>query len=362
MKVYVHSGQLLTTHGDLDATWSALLSAIQPSIRQQQGFNDAFPLAAIDELGGELGSAHRLNNLLEKLSASIPELPGNTALFVATTKAAIDEIFKRSPAGNGQVWQVCREIENRLNINRRGICVSAACASGSIALARGAMQIAAGKCDHALIVGFDLLSNFVLAGFAGLKALSLTGCKPFDTGRDGLALGEGAAWVLLTKDSSSFNDTTNRYILADSGISCDAVHITAPCRNGSGLIRTLRQILQNEKFTPGAINGHGTGTSYNDAMELLAFKTVWPNPVPLCSVKGSIGHCLGAAGVIESVISIKSLETGYLPPTAGLSTPEPDAGDKISGTEAIALDNPSIICCNSGFGGINCALLFKREV
>ena len=224
------------------------------------------------------------------------------------------------------------------------------------------MAIDAGQCKHALIVAVDLVAEFVLRGFDSLKALSPTSVRPFDKGRDGLALGDGGAWLFMSSDSAIEEQTVSLAKLDRWGIGCDATHITAPCRNGSGLSRVFDQMLMggsSGQVTPGGINGHGTGTGYNDAMEMLVFDAKCGSTVPFCSVKGAIGHSLGAAGLIEVMLSIKSLQEMKLPPTVGLTSPEGDRAN-VSGTTALPLQTPSIITCNSGFGGINAGLLLSR--
>lgn len=359
MKVYIHSGEMLSCHGSLEATWSALLAGLTPLSSLPKNHIKNYPLAFITDLGEELGRTTRLEAMLEKVYTTLPVLPAKTALVCATTKAAIDELFTEDFPAQGQVYHMASAIEKRLGLGGDVTTVSAACASGTIAIARAARKIVSGECDHALVLGCDLMSDFVISGFASLKALSPTTCKPFDRRRDGLSLGEGCGWLLLTKEPSTFNATGRSFSLSRWGISCDATHITAPCRKASGLLRTLHQTTAGSTILPGGINGHGTGTSYNDAMELLAFNTTWPAPPPVCSIKGSIGHCLGAAGVIESLISLKSLEEGFLPPTTGLDDPEENGAAFLSGNSRLPLLNPTILSCNSGFGGINAALLFE---
>lgn len=361
MKIFVQGGNIITSQGDLQETWSSLLNGNSPKNHTPKGYNQSFPLAVIEELDQKIGTTKRLRRLLNKLYLSLPDISSDTALICATTKGAIDEIFTDQSPSSGQIWQIADEIKQSLNLKNDANCISAACASGTIAITQGAMKIANGECDNALIVGIDLISDFVLSGFASLKALSPNCCRPFDRNRNGLTLGEGAGWLLLSKTPRTFSTTEKIYSLSSWGISCDATHITAPCRYGSGLIRTIKQTMSCISVQPGGINAHGTGTFYNDAMELLAFNSIWHSPPPICSVKGTIGHCLGAAGVIESCLSIKSLETGYLPPTSGLISPEENAEKIISGTSPLKLQNLSILSCNSGFGGINAALLFKEE-
>jgi 3-oxoacyl-(acyl-carrier-protein) synthase len=143
------------------------------------------------------------------------------------------------------------------------------------------------------------------------------------------------------------------------GVSGDAGHITAPCRNGSGLIRVFEQITDQGKKQVGAINGHGTGTLYNDAMEITAMNHFFKQPPPFYSIKGAIGHCLGGAGVMEGCLSIMSLKHNLIPATIGLETP--DVRTKMAtGKKEQTLSHPSILSCNSGFGGINAGVLLEK--
>ena len=143
------------------------------------------------------------------------------------------------------------------------------------------------------------------------------------------------------------------------GAACDATHITAPDRKARGLIAAIKKATDNCRRPVGAINAHGTGTQYNDAMETYAFTTLWgKNHPPFHSVKGAIGHCLGAAGVIEAVLSVESLKRGLIPPSVGLATPE-FGTSHVTGQRPLALYHPSILTCNSGFGGINASILME---
>jgi 3-oxoacyl-(acyl-carrier-protein) synthase len=225
------------------------------------------------------------------------------------------------------------------------------------------MAIHSGRCQTALVVAVDLVAEFVLRGFDSLKALSPHSVKPFDKERDGLALGDGGAWLLMSSDREILEQHGIQSLINRWGIGCDATHITAPCRRGSGLSRVFDQILNGatgERCIPGGINGHGTGTGYNDAMEMLVFDEKCGTSVPFCSIKGAIGHSLGAAGLIEVMLSVKSLQEMKLPPTVGLVNPEGDRLN-VSGTTSLPIERPSIISCNSGFGGINAGVYLKRS-
>ncbi|MFN2369312.1 MAG: hypothetical protein ABR605_10285 [Desulfurivibrionaceae bacterium] len=139
-------------------------------------------------------------------------------------------------------------------------------------------------------------------------------------------------------------------------MSGDAGHITAPCREATGLLRALDLCTEGGSQPVGAVNAHGTGTRFNDAMEIKAFRHHLAGGIPVHSVKGAIGHCLGAAGVIEAALAVKSLAEGRIPPTVGLVEPDPEMINP-AGARPFDLVYPSILSCNSGFGGINAALL-----
>jgi len=356
-RVAVVAGNALTALGDLEQTWNGLLAGKTGLQRQHWDVVlPEYPLGLIDGLPGHGTTWPRLQSLFDRLFADLPVLAPETWLFIATTKGAVDEYLGTDPAPAGQPWQLADVLATRLGLTGSVRLVSAACASGTLALIQAAIAIRNGDCGLALVAGFDLVGDFILAGFDSLKALSVTTPKPFDRSRDGLALGDGGAWVLLAAED----------VLVDAplawlerwGMSCDATHITAPCRYASGLKRTMNQLFQEPRFV-GGINAHGTGTVYNDAMELVAFNELCTPGTPVCSVKGALGHSLGAAGVIEALLSVKSLDQMVLPPTVGLES----AGEgrvSLSGEKSLELRAPTVLSCNSGFGGINGAILLCR--
>ncbi len=362
MTIIACDGQIITALGDRHQTWQGLcqgqtgLAAVQP-----HGFQSAWPVAACD-LEGELGSPQRLASLLDRLVATLPSLPAQTPVICATTKAAPDELLDGEAGLVAQPFHLAGLVRQRLAWAGQVDTVSAACASGTLAIIQAAMRLEAGECRAVLVLGLDLVSRFVLAGFASLQALSTGGCRPFDAGRDGLSLGEGGGWLLLaTEDGAHDLGLPGQARLAGWGTACDATHITAPCRQASGLIATIGQITRQGQLPVGAINAHGTGTLYNDAMELTAFGHQWSSPPPVHSVKGAIGHCLGGAGVIETVIALDSLAAGHIPPTHGFRSVA-QGSVAISGTACLQLEGPSILTINSGFGGINAGVLLDLNL
>ena len=356
--VAIVGGDVLTPLGDLEQTWASLLAGRSGLVRQKwASVNPEYPLGLIPGTQGHGTSWERLNSLLEMLLPRIPQLAQDTPLFLATTKGAIDEYLTVHSTPSGQPWQLAEIICDRLGLAGETKTVSAACASGTLAVIQASLAILTGKCSQALVLGVDLVGDFILTGFDSLKALSITSPKPFDKTRDGLALGDGAGWILLSAEAHV--DSTPLAWIGGWGISCDATHITAPCRKAGGLKRTISQVLGGSRSV-GGINAHGTGTVYNDAMELVAFNDLCAAGTPVCSVKGALGHSLGAAGVVETLLSVKSVHTLVLPPTVGLEHAE-TSNMQLSGTVPLQLLSPSVLSCNSGFGGINGAVLLNRD-
>ncbi len=239
-------------------------------------------------------------------------------------------------------------------------CVSVACISGLLAIQQGARLILSDLADAVLVIGVDVLSHFVLAGFSALKSLDPRGCRPFDKDRQGLSLGEGAgALVLLRSDMTS----APLAHVTGWGVSNDANHLTGPSRDGSGLALAIGRALRQANVTPDTIdyvNAHGTGTAYNDRMEALALQTVFGDQSPwVSSCKGMIGHTLGAAGVIESALCIVAAREHWVPGTPGFRTPDPDAPARVADTPRRSVSCRRILKMNSGFGGTNSAVVLE---
>ena len=241
------------------------------------------------------------------------------------------------------------------------VVVSSACISGVAALLVAQRLLASGQYDTAIVAGADTVSRFVLAGFQAFQALSVGPCKPFSADRAGINLGEAAATIILTAQPPAGLRQPVR--LAGGAISNDANHISGPSRTGAELAQAIDQALEEAGVAAADvdfISAHGTATPYNDAMEAKAFALSNVQTKPIYSVKGALGHTLGAAGVVEAVLSVLAMTEGCLLPTAGYSQPmQPEALDIAitarSATLRVGLKTAS------GFGGCNGALVFVRE-
>jgi len=353
--------------GTLAATWRGLLAgrtAIAPVTRFDCSRYHAQIAAQIPDLAAR-GEESLCFALLESLLANFTTVPDDAALLLATTKGPIDLLECQQRAGHVLDHRVLpeailRELEQRFSLAASGVNINAACASSTIALARAGAMIATGRAECVLVVCLDLVSEFVLSGFSALQGLSSRPSRPFDRQRDGLSLGEGAAALLLMSAERAQREA--RPVLGRLlgwGVANDANHITAPARDGSGLIAAVHRALQTARLPAqqvAAISAHGTGTVYNDAMELTAFRTLFgEKPLPLNSIKGAIGHTLGAAGGIEAVLALEALRQQQLPPTIGLELPE-ETLQRLSATPQ-DISGEIMLSTNSGFGGINAALL-----
>jgi 3-oxoacyl-[acyl-carrier-protein] synthase II len=357
---------------DLDTTWRRLLAgetAVRPITHFDTSRHQADVASWVEGLDAD-GARSRLFPLLEQLLAGLGPVSPDTRLITATTKGCIDTLERLRGGLGGNPADVpisgpLRWLSSALGLGGRGVNINVACASSTVAVARAAALIDAGDAESVLVVCMDLVSEFVFAGFSALAALDPAGCRPFDRNRGGLALGEGAAALLLTSPDRAAREGRRPIAsVVGWGAANDATHITAPARDGCGLVQAVRQALAKAGASTGdiaAINAHGTGTVYNDQMEWVAFEQVFgERRIPLNSIKGAIGHTLGAAGGIEAAIGALALRERVLPPTAGFLEADPACPACVSaGPQPVG--GGLLLSTNSGFGGVNAALVLEGE-
>ncbi len=244
---------------------------------------------------------------------------------------------------------------------------SIACASGTHAVGLAAELVAQGRADVAIAGGAEALCEFVVAGFACLRATTATAVRPFDARRDGLALGDGAAVVVVESAAhAARRAATPLAEVAGSGLSADAVHMTAPARDGAGAARAMHAALAAAGAPAAAVDAvsaHGTGTVYNDAMEMAALRTVLgerAGAVPVNGIKGAIGHTLAAAGAFEAILCVRVLRDGVLPPTAGCEALDAACALDVVRERPRPLDARLVLSTSSAFAGNNAALVLRR--
>jgi 3-oxoacyl-[acyl-carrier-protein] synthase-1 len=298
-----------------------------------------------------------LNGLKKKIA-----IPPNRIIFIlSTTKGNVEVLEKDQP----QHPRIAPHAVAKMLASETGIAhhevISNACTSGVVALLTAKRYVERGFVDHAVILGADALSQFVISGFQSLQALSSTTCKPFDKERSGINLGEAAAAVLLSGKPEEFDASTGIAFLG-GGISNDANHISGPSKTGEELAGAIARALQEAQITPEEIDfisAHGTATRYNDEMESKAFHLAGLGNTPLHSLKGNFGHTLGAAGILETVMAAQGLCEQTLLPTFGfekLGVPHPL---KINVKKETA-ELRYALKTASGFGGCNAALVLEK--
>ena len=252
-------------------------------------------------------------------------------------------------------------------IGARGPVVvpSVACASGNVALGAALDLIRRDRCDVVLAGGADALHDFVIAGFGTLKAVDAAPCRPFDRDRRGLNLGEAAAFVVVESEAHArARGARIRAFLDGYGVAADAVHMTGPDREGRGAARAMCAALadagRGAAGDVGYVSAHGTATPFNDLMEGKAFALVFgAAPPPTNSIKGALGHTLGAAAALEALACVRTLETGLVPPTPGLETLDPEIALDVVRDSARAVRPRVVLSTASGFGGTNAAIVLS---
>jgi 3-oxoacyl-[acyl-carrier-protein] synthase-1 len=249
-------------------------------------------------------------------------------------------------------------VRQRLGLSGPACVVSSACSSSAKAFAAAARAIAAGLCDAAVVGGVETLCLTTLHGFASLELLSAQPCRPCDEARDGISIGEAAAYVLLEPAQSSGEGLA----LLGYGESSDAYHMSTPHPQGLGAVRAMRAALEMSGIAAQEVdylNLHGTGTRNNDAAEAAAVRAVFGEGVACSATKGGTGHTLGAAGAVEAVITLLALRHGFVPGTVNTRRADPQFGLRLQlATEARALARA--MSNSFGFGGSNCSLVFGK--
>lgn len=370
-RVHIVNQQCITSlGGDVDVLWTALLAHKHGFKKVQRFPTDGYVnsiAGCIDNLN-IVQHGRRFESLLDMLCQKNGSIPSDSHLLGASTKGNIElnEHIAKNPSENNvdAIYPITDYLCKSLNIQGSSYMVNAACASGSAALIWASEMIMNGQADSVVVFAIDIVSEFVFSGFSALKAMSPHICRPFDINRDGLIIGEAAGFVHLMSEERCIRDRRTSYgSISGWGISSDATHITAPDRCACGLQRAIRNALGKaslEKDQIAIINTHGTGTVHNDAMEMTALNVVFGDAMPwIFSVKGSIGHSMGAAGLIEAIITSKALQEQIVPPTTGVQQPESDIRNSIC-MNAMAYDGRYALSIKSGFGGINTALILEK--
>lgn len=253
--------------------------------------------------------------------------------------------------------------------------LTSACASATHAIGSAYTEIVMGRCDAMITGGAEsTITAMGISGFTSMKALCTKyndqpekASRPFDAERGGFVMGEGAGFLLLESLDSALARGAHIYAeVVGCGASDDANHMVAPLESGAGMALSMKRALEDAGVDPAeidSINAHGTSTHANDEAETKAIKTVFGDHaknIAICSNKSQLGHLLGAAGGVESVISVLTLDTGMVPGTINLENPDPVCDLNYMADGPKKLDPKYVLCSNFGFGGTNASMLYKR--
>ena len=257
-------------------------------------------------------------------------------------------------------FSVADYLRRRCRLEGPAVAVSCACASSAKAFGSARRMLEAGLIDAALVGGVDSLCLTTLYGFHSLQLSSPAPCRPFDVARDGISIGEAAAFALLERAPDDLDGDS--VLLLGIGESSDAYHMSAPHPEGLGARRAMQAALASAALESGDIdyiNLHGTGTPSNDRSESQAVTGVFGPTTPCSSTKGATGHTLGAAGALEAVISALAVKNGFMPGGIHTSTIDPTL------TAHYIRDNrraplARVLSNSFGFGGTNCSLILGR--
>jgi len=252
--------------------------------------------------------------------------------------------------------------------------VVSACATGTHALGEAMHALKRGEADIMIAGGSEAaITPFAYASFCAMKAMSTrnddpqTASRPFDKNRDGFVMGEGAGVLVLeTLEHAQARGARIYCELVGYAATCDAFHITQPDPDGKGLSLAMKRALAMGNVAPESvdyINAHGTSTPYNDKFETLAIKKIFgehARKLAVSSTKSMTGHLLGAAGGIESVVCVKTIQTGMIAPTINLHEPDPECDLDYVPNVARAAKVRTVLSNNLGFGGQNAAVVFRE--
>ena len=334
------------------------LPTIPAALAPYASRNNQLLLAALAQIRHALGEAlatfgpARVGLVLGTSTAGIGE--AELAVAAARRGEAVPLVFDYRQQELGSPSEF---LARHLGLEGPAYTLSTACSSSARAFISGQRMLAAGLVDAVLVGGADSLCGLTLNGFDSLESLSGTLCQPFDNGRQGINIGEGAALFLLSRQPAPL-------ALLGVGESSDAWHISAPHPDGVGAEAAMGMALAQAGLTPeqvGYINLHGTATGHNDAMESQAVYRLFGDSVPCSSTKPLTGHVLGAAGAIEAALACLLLERALPLPPQRVMTGDPALAPirLVSGTTPLA--TPRILSNSFAFGGNNVSLLFGKS-
>ena len=294
------------------------------------------------------------------IDASGINVSGTRTVFIlSSTKGAIEKLGQTDD-DKLYLGNIAQRIATRLGIQLSPIVVCNACISGLAAMILASRLLVSKKYDYAVVCGADCPGRFIISGFQSLNAMSAFSCQPFDIERQGLNLGEAAATVVLGREitTKSVNNGCRRQVwqIGHGYIKNDAYHISAPSKTAEGLYEALQETMNGiDKRNIAFINAHGTATLFNDQMEAIAIHRAELQDIPVNALKGYIGHTLGAAGIMETILCMKAVDDHTVLGTRGYEEVGVSGRIQLSSKHHSTIKT-SFIKQLSGFGGCNATL------
>ncbi|SDG65018.1 beta-ketoacyl synthase N-terminal-like domain-containing protein [Winogradskyella thalassocola] len=327
------------------------------SIIDHKKLDDAFSKIGDSKIYTKLEKMMILS-LQDTISQAAFSISDKTALIIATTKGNIDALNNNFEPERAYLPALGNKIKEFFGFKTEPIIISNACVSGILAIAVAKRFLQNDYYDNAFVVGGDIVSEFTLSGFQSFQAISKNPCQPFSKHRTGISIGDAAASVAITTNTS---ESEAIQIIGDGSCN-DANHISGPSRTGEGLYLSIISALKEANIKPESIDyisAHGTATAFNDEMEAIAFNRAKLEKTPLNSLKGYYGHTLGASGLLEAIVGIHSLKNNMLYKSLGM--------DELGVTMPLNIienttkkELKTFIKTASGFGGCNTAVIFKK--
>lgn len=374
-EIYITDYNCVTPLGfDVPSNWKALLDgksgvALHQIIKNQEPFYaskiDSEKLTKEFDKNFDYQDLTRLEKMLLLSLKPLVErhnITEETAFILSTTKGNIS-LLKNMETLPEDVFlsKMAQKMADFFGFKTKPIVVSNACVSGVMAIAVAKNMIQSGKYKDAYVAAGDEISEFVISGFNSFQAIGTEICKPYDKNRNGINIGEAAAAVYITSELNQTEKFSFK-ISGDSAIN-DANHISGPSRTGDGLFASVQNAMKEARVSAEQIDfisAHGTATIYNDEMEAIAFNRMDLQNIPLNSLKAYYGHCLGASGLLESIISMESALNNTLIPSKNFNetgTSQPLNIIKENQTAEIKY----ILKTASGFGGCNAAIVLEKS-
>jgi 3-oxoacyl-[acyl-carrier-protein] synthase II len=351
-----------------EVSYDRLKTRLTPLQRRRWSRSDQFGVVAAMEAVADSGFASRAFD-----PTRVGVLLGACTADLLRTERYLETMVKRgiAHARPSDVWNHFPNtpvdiIASHFGFEGLRSCIVTACASSTMAIGSAADAVRDGRLDAAIAGGTDSMSRLTFSGFNAIRVMDPEPCRPFDRGRAGMNLGEGAAMLMLEDLEGARRRGAPVYAeVVGHSLTCEAFHPTSPEPDGRAIADTIRRALADASVDPGEVdhvNAHGTATPHNDRAEARGIRLVFgdrADRIPVTSVKSMIGHCLGAAGGIETAITALTIARGAIPPTVHHSETDPECDVDVVANDAREVRVRCAVSTSLAFGGNDSALVLR---